>query len=78
MLQTEDRRKDLGELVNKFRSGGVDSCLGNAGLGREIEGLLDREGGEVNVVLWTILYIATVMPGNLVGGEGVVMDIPLD
>ncbi len=60
----------------RTRTGGPR--LGRARGGGEVERLPDGEGGEVDIVFGTVLDVATVVLGELRGGEGVVVHVTVD
>lgn len=46
-----------------------------ASLGSEMDGFVDGEGGEKDVVFWTVLDVATVVTLDFGRGEGVIVDV---
>jgi hypothetical protein len=75
MSQSKNRRVHIRNNVHEILPRpAVDPCVRcTAGCG-EFDGLLDGEGGEVDVVFRAVLDVTSVVRGDGVGGEGVVGD----
>ena len=78
MSKTKDSGEDLGKAFDELGSGVINAVAGCAGAGCELNGLVDSEGREVNIVLWAVLDISTEVSAKLLRRNGVVVDIAFD
>ena len=79
MAETKYSGKDVGDGFDViFPAFAVGSCVWGTSLGCEPNRFLDGEGREMDVVLGRILDVTTIIGGNFLGGEGVVVNIALD
>ncbi len=75
MSQTKNSGEHFGGVVGEILAGPIDADPGcTRGRGKR-EGFANRKRREVDVVFWTIQDIATEMFLEVVGGDGVVVDV---
>ena len=79
MAETEYSGKDVSDSFDVvFSAFAVYSSVWSTGLGCESNRFLDGKGREMDVFFGTVLNIAAVLSSDLLGSQGVVVDITLD
>ena len=79
MAETEYSGKDVGDGFDVVLPAfSVCSRVRGTSLGCEPDRFLDGEGREVDVVLRRVLDVTAIISGDLLGGQGVVVDIALN
>lgn len=79
MTKAEDSGKDIGDFFDVVVPAlTIRSSMWGTSLGRKPNRFLDGEGREMNIVLGGVLDVTTVMSGDFVGSQRIVMDITPD